>query len=762
MADSSTIPTSTDFSGASNNNGGIDIGKDNTDNGNGNQFYGDRNQAEGNGNWFLSGQESASSNPFNTVLSGENNPFESAGESAGPPAGITGGIPFESMGGNNPVLAGGGSAPAPAGDGTTPESALNPTADDNTTNGNGNWFFGSGNSNSGNGNWNFGNKTEVEGNGNWNLGDSNSVSGNGNRPSGSDNTVSGNGNRVSGDNNKVSGNGFDIAEGGMDVYGNGDRYLSTDSEGNVTLVDDKSASNPNFDFTGVVGNEANGDETTVSKMPITGLASEMASAAMGGAALTASDTAMPGEMPSETVTNETATNETVTNEASSAMGESNTDMMELLRQSPFGVLLDIPGVDSVEDIFGNVGGENPFGGAGGADGSEMGSPMGNPFANWDPVRDGNPFIQGDEPDTSAGGTAYPGAPAMSPASETPGEVSMNEVVPMSEMPDSPASGDSNTDGFGIDMATSGTDMAASGMDMSNMSDADLTELLKQSPFGVLFDIPGVDSVEDIFGNVDGAGGNPFAGGGNPFGGGAAGGGNPFGGGAGGTGGEEAPPEGYEYNFDDVDGVYSFDNAEGTGGAGGGNPFGGGGEAGAGGNPFGGGGESGAGGNPFGGEAGMGGTSFAGDNNNPFATGENPFAEGEEPVPTDALLGGILKDDGKVTLSEEGTAFFDSFTGDELMEGGLSNLQSVISGLSELQTTITSLQSGEFSPLELATSVLTEGLSLDPSEFSESLGQVDSLAGGIMRASGFFERQLAYLEEAGLINIDKTVAAPTEM
>ena len=793
------------FSGMS-----TDKGSGNTDNGTGNQFYGDNNQADGNGNQFLSGEDTS---PFNNggVLSGENNPFESKG----PPEGITGGIPFESMGGNNPVLAGGGSAPTPAGDGTTPDSAINPAADDNAANGNGNWFFGSGNNSNGNGNWNFGNEAEVEGNGNWNLGDNNSLSGNGNRPSGSDNSVSGNGNRVSGNNNKVSGNGFDIADSGMDVYGNGDRYLSTDKEGNVTLVDDKSASNPNFDFSGVVDNEAKGDGMAVSETPITGPASKIASAAMGGAALTASDAAM--------------TDDTVISEANSAMGESDTDMTELLRQSPFGVLLDIPGVDGVEDIFGNLGGaggESPFGGgAEGAEGGEMSIPSGNPFAYWDPVRDGNPFIQGDEPDASGSGEM---------PSKMPGDMSTNEVIPMSEMPDAPAAGGS-TDGFGIDMATasmdtSNTDMATADADMS---DAELTELLKQSPFGVLFDIPGVDSVEDIFGNVGDAGGeeggNPFAGGGeggNPFAGGGGGGnpfagggggGNPFAGGAG-AGGEEAPAEGYEYNFDDVDGSYDFDNAEDFGGAagggkpstgggeeaggaganpfaGGGNPFAGGGEAGGsgegsnpmagggsnpfagGGNPFAGGGEAGesgegsnpmagGGGNPFAGggeagEAGAGGNPMAGDN--PFANrGENPFAQGEEPVPTDALLGGILKDDGKVTLSEDADKFFESFTGDELMEGGLSDLQSVVSGLSELQTTITALDSGELSPLELATSVLSEGFSLDASDIEKYLGQSDTLDDGIMRASGFFQRQLAYLEESGLIDIDKTVAAPTTM
>ncbi len=63
---------------------------------------------------------------------------------------------------------------------------------------------------------------------------------------------------------------------------------------------------------------------------------------------------------------------------------------------------------------------------------------------------------------------------------------------------------------------------------TNTTNQDLTELLRQSPFGVLFDIPGVDGVEDIFGNVDFSSGNsPFGSGGAPLNENSPYGGNPF-------------------------------------------------------------------------------------------------------------------------------------------------------------------------------------------------------------------------------------------
>ncbi|MGF1479813.1 MAG: hypothetical protein ACFB4I_10010 [Cyanophyceae cyanobacterium] len=151
------------------------------------------------------------------------------------------------------------------------------------------------------------------------------------------------------------------------------------------------------------------------------------------------------------------------------------DMMSQLSSSPFGRLLDLPGIDGPEDIFGNVGvpGQNPFGGGaggeepsggngtdsstggetpnnngspsmdggnpfggggaggfggggspfgGGAGGfgggnSGGGSPFGggagggeNPWAGWDPLTEGNPLVEGDEPNVS-----FPGGDADSDA-----------------------------------------------------------------------------------------------------------------------------------------------------------------------------------------------------------------------------------------------------------------------------------------------------------------------------------------------------------
>ena len=90
--------------------------------------------------------------------------------------------------------------------------------------------------------------------------------------------------------------------------------------------------------------------------------------------------------------------------------DSEGDLESLLRQSPFGPLLDIPGVDGVEDIFGNVGGGtgggNPFGGGdSGSDGGGAG--MENPFANFNPLEDGNPFVEGDEPNIPEFGGGAP-------------------------------------------------------------------------------------------------------------------------------------------------------------------------------------------------------------------------------------------------------------------------------------------------------------------------------------------------------------------
>jgi hypothetical protein len=274
----------TDFSG-------IDTGVGNTDNGNGNNFLGDsegesgsNNQAEGSGNWFYGSDNLAEGNgnwsfgdgnqvngngnwnlneaggtPFDTIFAGENNPL-----TGGNPLGVgeESGVSADALGGNNPVFAGGSTMPTPAGEGETPDTAENPTGNQNTVNGNGNWNFGSNNDISGNGNWNFGDGNVVtDGNGNWNLGDNNEVSGNGNRPSGNNNSISGNSNRVTGDGNSINGNRFSLGEDDLNIVGNADRYFKTDEDGNFILVSDESANDSNytFDFDEVVGASSDGE-----------------------------------------------------------------------------------------------------------------------------------------------------------------------------------------------------------------------------------------------------------------------------------------------------------------------------------------------------------------------------------------------------------------------------------------------------------------------------------------------------------------------
>ena len=241
---------------------GIDNGADNTDNGNGNNFYGDNNLADGNGNWSFGDSNQINgngnwnlneegTNPFDNLFEGENN-FLTGGNPLG--VGEEGGMTADALGGNNPFFAGSSSTtPTTVGEGEIPDTAENPTGNQNTVNGNGNWNFGSNNNTSGNGNWNFGdNNLVTNGNGNWNLGDDNEVSGNGNRPSGNDNSISGNSNAITGDGNSINGNRFSLDESDLNISGNGDRYLQTDADGDVSLVSDESKSDPNYDFEGVV------------------------------------------------------------------------------------------------------------------------------------------------------------------------------------------------------------------------------------------------------------------------------------------------------------------------------------------------------------------------------------------------------------------------------------------------------------------------------------------------------------------------------
>ena len=656
-----------DFEGESGSNNLADgngnwfYGNDNQANGNGNWDFGDGNQVNGNGNWNLNEE---SGTPFDSVFAGENNPL-----TGGNPLGVgeEGGIPADALGGNNPIFAGGSTTPTPIGEGETPDTAENPTGNQNTVNGNGNWNFGSNNDTSGNGNWNFGDGNIVtDGNANWNLGDNNEVGGNGNRPSGNDNSINGNSNRVTGDGNSINGNRFSLDENDSNILGNGDRYFQTDTEGNVSLVSDESASDPNytFDFEGVVEASAdsevdeplNGGELLVDddlagqdvidqvygslntastgSLPSSGSGQQGGGSPFGGDAGGGQQSGgnpfgggaggFGGGAPSGDSAGgspfgggaggfggggfgggapDSNTNADYDFSTFEQSGEG--DLNELIGQSPFGVLLDLPGIEGAEDIFGNVGDGGGFGGGsttgggspfgGGAAPSEDGESSmmdaggagsSNPFANFNPLEEGNPFVEGDEPNVSFGGTGNDGA-----APSEDGESSMMGASGVGGFGGGADAGGGNPFGGGAGGFGGGADAGGGnpfGGGLSGIADEgsfaigdDDSGYIVRNESGEWFisdddavseddtsltnpEIPGVDSEDGgnpFGGGAGGFGGGSNAGGGNPFGGGAdAGGGNPFGGGAGGFGG----------------------GAD----AGGGNPFGGDADAG-GGNPFGG-------------------------------------------------------------------------------------------------------------------------------------------------------------------------------
>ena len=672
---------------------GIDTGAGNTDNGNGNNFLGDsegesgsNNRADGNGNWFYGNDNQADGNgnwnfgdgnqvngngnwnlneeggtPFDTVFAGENNPLTGGNPLS---AGEEGGIPTDAMGGNNPIFAGGSTTPTPVGEGEIPDTAENPTGNQNTVNGNGNWNFGSDNDTSGNGNWNFGDGNNVtDGNGNWNLGDDNEVSGNGNRPSGNDNNISGNSNRVTGDGNSINGNRFNLDEDNSNILGNGDRYFQTDTDGNVSLVSDESAgdSNYTFDFEGVL--EASADSEALENENLAGQdVIEQVYGSINGDGM-------------DSLTNNSGTPNV--NEDASVMGGFGGQMSggDSAGGNPFGGAGGFGGQMSDSDSAGGnpfgaggFGGQmsggdsasgNPFGGGAGGFGGQMSgsdSAGGNPFgggaggfgggqmsdsgadqsttdansaytydfSSFEDAQDsGNPFggaggfggqMGGGD---SAGGNPFGGAGGFGGGQMGGGDSAGGN-------PFGGAGGFGGGQMGGGDSAGGnpfggGAAMGAEGGEQNSQSD--LNELIRQSPFGVLLDIPGIEGVEDIFGNVGGE--NPFGGGAamgasdagggeNSFGGGAAmgaGGGNPF---ANFNPLEEGNPfvEGDEPN---VSG-----GAMGAGGFGGSQMSGGDSAGGFGGSQMSGG--DSAGGNPFGGGAG----GFGGQMSGGDSAGGNPF------------------------------------------------------------------------------------------------------------------------------------------
>ncbi len=220
-------------------------------------------------------------------------------------------------------------------------------------------------------------------------------------------------------------------------------------------------------------------------------------------------------------------------------GMSDDQLTDMIKQSPFGVLLGLPGVNSAADIFGNVGGGgsspmsggaggNPFAGsasgsdpmAGGAPAStdEMaaggaaagpasadaggGSPMsggaagGNPFAGS--ASGSNPFASFAPQNTdgmAAGGTMAGPAPADAGNPDYSYDFANTD-----------ASGGAGSESGGAPQSDDGSSGGNSGGMMFDSS------MLASSPFGALLQIPGftTDDIANIFAGSNNGGGNPFA------------------------------------------------------------------------------------------------------------------------------------------------------------------------------------------------------------------------------------------------------------
>jgi PPE-repeat protein len=197
--------------------------------------------------------------------------------------------------------------------------------------------------------------------------------------------------------------------------------------------------------------------------------------------------------------------------------------------------------------------------------------------------------------------------------------------------------------------------------------AGANDLIRQSPFGPLLDLPGVDGPEDIFGNVgvpDSSEGNPFEGGGD----------NPV------AGGGDLPYGGNPFAGDNFWNIF----------AGGVNP--------ADTSSFGGGSNSANGSN-----------GSSGSGNNPFAGGSNPLVGGGNP---------FAGDNSNTSNPDENDDV------DDLLNGGLSQRMEGDTGNNQLYTGINSLidQIGK-DFLEL----ISSGWNFDQQTFTQGIGTSDSNA-----------------------------------
>jgi hypothetical protein len=454
-----------------------ETGSENQADGNGNWYFGNNNQTNGNGNWYIS-QESDLPDNF---LGEENNSF------------------IENLFGDNGNSIG-GNIPAFAGDGVPSFFNSNDFStitggDRNQTNGNGNWEFGDGN--------------QTEGNANWNLGDGNTITGNGNQPSGDNNQVTGNGNQPSGDNNQINGNRLSPEEGEQNIVGNGDRYLIMDSEGNIFVVNDESASDSQSEFDFEFLTNANGDESETASLDqpfVQNLFSQFASGnnfstdnATEETTVSENQSSFTGNISSNVDNNSDNNNNTE---------DQDSDLDEQLRQSPFGRLLDLPGVDGAEDIFGNLGA--PSGGD-----SEGGIGTSNPFANWDPVTEGNPFtpdddtpenenLSGGETQSEGGGQNNPNGESISSPWDALLQFeefeSVEDILGISTGNNS--SGGEPSDDESNESTWDGTlqfDEFETNTEAATFDSADsINEEFADTPIADLLDFPEVDSPEDIF------------------------------------------------------------------------------------------------------------------------------------------------------------------------------------------------------------------------------------------------------------------------
>lgn len=164
------------------------------------------------------------------------------------------------------------------------------------------------------------------------------------------------------------------------------------------------------------------------------------------------------------------------------------DLSSLLAQSPFGRLLDLPGIEGPDDIFGNVAGnfsgENPFAGTNAMPGT-------NPFAGFG--GGANPFAGG------AGGGQNSGYDVSAPNNQAAGgdEDATSETGGNNPFAGGGAAGGNPFANLATGGQPSNPDYDFSGLQLAGGGDP--AAAFAASPFGPLIGLPGIDGPEDIFG-----------------------------------------------------------------------------------------------------------------------------------------------------------------------------------------------------------------------------------------------------------------------